>query len=405
MADTPMSQRPVRTRFGTADEIKMALKKSPQEQLEEIRAEAKQILASKETEFLNKLQEVEATHLEQVAALRNEIDRLSVRTNNMESPDSNQQGALADAEKLLAKTESAYHAKIKEIEQARDAILSELQSEIALLKRDVVAEDQRLQLIPANQIGLSKFANRYTNNFDDHDPEFLALRLAVREAGTNPIPIKVRKSVNGPLPFEQIYGSRRRAACEAENLPCTAIVCEISEEELVNQLHQENRYLKPSAMEDADFFGQVMQEQMKGNQTKLGERFGLSKSEVSKYIAISQLPEFIRRLFPDLRLLKKEDAYNIFLAWKKDPKSIQKKSDYLRHKKISDYLEIRNRLLSNANMSAPASKEKPCTLSVGSTVVFKTSKNGLVFEPKLSAEQRNTLLGVIGNALKNIDFI
>lgn len=142
----------------------------------------------------------------------------------------------------------------------------------------------------------SPWANRHPDSYMHQD--FLDLKLQIATAGGNDVPIKVR-----PIPrasrqiasaaFEVVWGHRRHRACFELDVPVLAHVEAVSDQQLVAQMHAENRSRQDlSAFERGRAYDQMIVG-LYPSQVVLAKRLGVDVGDVSRL-------RFLGTLSPDI---------------------------------------------------------------------------------------------------------
>jgi ParB family chromosome partitioning protein len=182
--------------------------------------------------------------------------------------------------------------------------------EIETLREKVRNFDGAMPLreIDPRQIVPSKWANRHAASFVD--AEFLALKEEIRESGGVVQPIKVRPLpvLNGSTPgstagtqdtkYEVVFGHRRHRACLELGLPVHAVVEELTDQALFQQMERENRQRKNlSAWEQGCMYRQAIDAGLYPSLRKLAESIDVDVSLVSKAVALARLPDAVVSAF------------------------------------------------------------------------------------------------------------
>ena len=156
-------------------------------------------------------------------------------------------------------------------------------------------------LSPATVIP-SAWANRHNASFDSS--EFSELKREIREAGGNVQPIKVRPLNGSTVPIESapryeiVFGHRRHRACLDLNLPVNALIEEVDDQRLFEQMERENRGRKNlSAWEQGNMYLNALDRGLYPSQRRLSEAIGVDVALVSKSIALAKLPKEIISAF------------------------------------------------------------------------------------------------------------
>lgn len=184
---------------------------------------------------------------------------------------------------------SAQSGTLQEIEGLRERV-KEFEGALPLRELD-----------PAD-IAPSRWANRHPSSF--LDAEFFALKDEIREAGGVVQPIKVRplKVLNGSTPgtphYELVFGHRRHRACLELGLPVLAVVEELSDQALFQQMERENRQRKNlSAWEQGCMYRQAIDGGLYPSLRRLSEAIDVDVSLVSKAVALARLPDIVVAAF------------------------------------------------------------------------------------------------------------
>lgn len=203
-------------------------------------------------------------------------------------------GAVPAAETPRAKTAPG---AMLQFMSAQSGTLQEMES----LREKVRQFDGALPLreIDPREIVPSRWANRHAQSFVDD--EFAALKEEIREAGGVVQPIKVRPLpagvLNGSTPearYELVFGHRRHRACLELGLPVAAVVEELTDQALFQQMERENRQRKNlSAWEQGCMYRQAIDAGLYPSLRKLAEAIDVDVSLVSKAVALARLPEAV----------------------------------------------------------------------------------------------------------------
>lgn len=188
---------------------------------------------------------------------------------------------------------SAQSGTLQEMESLREKVKS---FDGALPLREI---DPRL-IVP------SKWANRHEDALAD--AEFEALKEEIRESGGVVQPIKVRPIpvlngstepvASGDARYEVVFGHRRHRACLELGIPVSAVIEDLSDQALFQQMERENRQRKNlSAWEQGCMYRQAIDAGLYPSLRKLAEAIDVDVSLVSKAIALARLPEAVVAAF------------------------------------------------------------------------------------------------------------
>jgi ParB family transcriptional regulator, chromosome partitioning protein len=168
-----------------------------------------------------------------------------------------------------------------------------------------------LRLDP-KKIRATKFKNRDDRSLLLHDPKFIKLSKSIAAHGQE-TPIRVRPVKDAlPFEFEIVSGHRRHAACLAldtstnNGFPIIAIVDAAAGEtrDLVLKMYRENADREDlSPYETGVMFKAWLDAKVFATQEAISVATGQSKQNVGKYLALANLPDYIKAAFRDPRLL------------------------------------------------------------------------------------------------------
>lgn len=153
--------------------------------------------------------------------------------------------------------------------------------------------------VDPKQIRRSKWANRHEHSFKD--PDFLALKDEISNAGGNIQPIKIRlvgKDEDGDL-YEIVFGHRRHQACLELKLPVLATIENVSDQGLFVEMDRENRSRKNlSPWEQGTMYLKALEDGLFSSQRKLSEAVGIDLSALGKALNLARLPSSVVQAFP-----------------------------------------------------------------------------------------------------------
>lgn len=155
------------------------------------------------------------------------------------------------------------------------------------------------QLVDANLVRPSRWANRHAASFEGED--FAELKAEIAGAGGNVQPIKVRplrESSADDARYEIVFGHRRHRACLELGLPVLAVVAELDDRALFAEMDRENRSRKNlSAYEQGVMYRRALKEGLFPSQRMLAVAVGADSGNVSRAIKVAELPEEILAAF------------------------------------------------------------------------------------------------------------
>lgn len=186
-------------------------------------------------------------------------------------------------------------------------------------------KESGLQKLDPAIVTPSKYANRHEASF--FTPEFEALKAEIAAAGGNVQPIKVRsvQVLNGSTPvpgpiYELIFGHRRHRACLDLGLSVLAIVEEVSDINLFEQMERENRGRKNlSAWEQGTMYKKALDGGLYSSLRRLAESLNVDVSLVSKATSLASLPDAVVAAFGSPLDIQFRWAAPLAEAMQKDP--------------------------------------------------------------------------------------
>lgn len=184
-------------------------------------------------------------------------------------------------------------------------------------------------------IRASKWANRHSASFSEAD--FEVLKEEIRAAGGNVQAIKVRpvRVLNGSTPepdvlYELVFGHRRHRACLELGLPVRAVIEDLSDQELFQQMERENRSRKNlSAWEQGRMYRQALEDGLYPSLRKLAESVGVDVALVSRSVTLARLPDAVIEAFPSPLEIQFRWAGELSEALQKDPDGMIRRAQAL----------------------------------------------------------------------------
>lgn len=172
--------------------------------------------------------------------------------------------------------------------------------------------------LDAATVRVSAWANRHADSFQDS--AFLALKADIAAAGGNVQPIKVRPiavaqsragqgvgrsnplATDGSQPatasFEIVYGHRRHRACLDLGLPVLALVEDVGEQQLFEQMERENRARADlSAWEQGMMYARALDQGLYPSNRQLAQAIGRDLGDVGKALSLARLPATVVQAF------------------------------------------------------------------------------------------------------------
>jgi ParB family chromosome partitioning protein len=179
-----------------------------------------------------------------------------------------------------------------------------------------------LRLDP-KKIRATKFKNRDDRSLLLHDPKFIKLSKSIAAHGQE-TPIRVRPVKDAlPFEFEIVSGHRRHAACLAldtstnNGFPIVAIVDAAANEsrDLVLKMYRENADREDlSPYETGMMFKSWLEAKLFPTHEAIGIETGQAKQNVSRYVVVASLPDYVLAAFRDPRLISLRWAQELSTA-------------------------------------------------------------------------------------------
>jgi ParB family transcriptional regulator, chromosome partitioning protein len=177
-------------------------------------------------------------------------------------------------------------------------------------------------------IQLSKWANRHEASFATS--EFARFKEEIFAVGGNIQPIKVRPLKNhseGGFKFELIYGHRRHRACLELGLPVFALIEEVTDVELFEQMERENRGRKNlSPWEQGVMYRKARETKLYPSMRQLAKSLDVDISIVSKSLQLASLPASVIAAFPSPLSIQFRWATPLTEAGKSDAKGLRERA-------------------------------------------------------------------------------
>ena len=204
---------------------------------------------------------------------------------------------------------------LRENEELREraAQVGELEGRLGEVSEELRSWDGALpvRLIDTAEIARSGFANRHASAFEGK--LFEDFRREIQEAGRNSQPIKVRaiaRPGEGPK-YELVFGHRRYEACRQLGIPVWAVVENLDDRALVEEMDRENRgRADPSPWEQGITYLRALEKGVYPSNRQMAAALGVDISNLGKALALARLPEAVVAAFPTPQTIQ--------LAWATD---------------------------------------------------------------------------------------
>ena len=282
---------------------------------------------------------------------------------------------------------------------AQGLIRQELQTARERIK-ELEARGTGVQLLDPKRIRHSRFRDRLDQGLSD--AAFEALRRDIRLPGPDgqPIgvitPIKVRPVEGDPdHDYEVVYGHRRHRATLLEELLVPALVEQLDDAQVLQEMRRENHERSDlSVYEQSLSLARMLAEGVYPDQNSLGAGLGISVGNVSKMLALAQLPQDIIAIFRDPREISQRLGQLLRNTLKARPKVLERLKERARAEGPLSAGEVAKALNTVAG-TAPKAMEGRSR----SGVQIKAYPNGrgmqLIIERVLSQPQLDHLAAIL----------
>lgn len=184
-------------------------------------------------------------------------------------------------------------------------------------------------LLDAKRVRRTPFADRHARAFMDDD--FQALCEQIIETGGNTEPGQVRPVQNDPdHDYEIASGHRRHAACLKLSLPFRAIVREMTDAEMLRQMHMENNArLNLSDFEKGRHYVSIVDLGVFTSLRAVASGIGEDRNKVRRLARFADIPDFIVEAFAEPREIRIDWVDSIVAADKADHERVKRTVDEL----------------------------------------------------------------------------
>lgn len=179
-------------------------------------------------------------------------------------------------------------------------------------------------LLDPKRIRPSKWKNRHEKSYSTD--EYAELRAEIEAAGRNVQAIKVRKigdGEDGQGEYEVVYGRRRHRACLEAGLPVAAIIQQMTDVELFQEMERENRNRQDlSAWEQGVMYKDAIDHGLFTSQRQMAAALNIDQGNLSKAIKLASLPAEVVDAFPSPLDLQFRWGTDLSDAIDKDPAKV-----------------------------------------------------------------------------------
>ncbi|RZL87503.1 MAG: ParB/RepB/Spo0J family partition protein [Variovorax sp.] len=291
--------------------------------------------------------------------------------------------------------------------RARAAQADELEGRLGEVSEELRSWDGALpaRLIDTAEIARSEFANRHVSAFEGK--LFEDFKREIQEAGRNSQPIKVRaiaKPGEGPR-YELVFGHRRYEACRQIGIPVWAVVENLDDRALVEEMDRENRHrADPSPWEQGMTYLRALDKGVYPSNRQMAAALGVDISNLGKALALARLPDGVVAAFPTPQSIQLAWATELGKAFQEDEAGLIARARALAAEKGAHSAKgVFARLV--APPSSPAEAAAPIAQAshvlrlanqkVGALKFDAIGRPSLRLSIKLSSDQQGALLKVV----------
>jgi ParB family chromosome partitioning protein len=204
-----------------------------------------------------------------------------------------------------------------------DERVIELTTKVNAAEKKLTAWDGAVptRLIEPSKITHSIYANRLNDSRSGSD--FENFKKEISDAGGNVQPIKVRPIPGGGDEYEVVFGHRRHRACLELGLQVLAVVVELDDRKLFEEMDRENRLrvdLRP--YEQGLMYKRSLDNGLFPSHRKLAESIGADQRNVDKAVALASLPSEVLCAFSSPLALQYRWASPLNAAYKNDSQAV-----------------------------------------------------------------------------------
>ncbi|WP_076999589.1 ParB/RepB/Spo0J family partition protein [Variovorax sp. KK3] len=205
--------------------------------------------------------------------------------------------------------------------RARAAQVDELEGRLNEVSAELRSWDGALPARPIDtaEIARSEYANRHESAF--LGKAFEEFKREIQEAGRNSQPIKVRaiaKPGEGAK-YELVFGHRRYEACRQLGIKVWAVVENLDDRALVEEMDRENRgRADPSPWEQGMTYMRALERGVYPSNRQMAAALGVDISNLGKALSLARLPASVVEAFPTPQSIQLAWATELGRAFQED---------------------------------------------------------------------------------------
>ncbi|MDR6855817.1 ParB/RepB/Spo0J family partition protein [Variovorax guangxiensis] len=332
------------------------------------------------------------------------IDFASIMPAAQPVPDASKPKTAPGAMMAFANDQRSELLRENEELRIRVAQVGELEGRLSEVSAELRSWDGALpaRSIDTAEIARSEFANRHESAFVGK--AFEDFKREIQEAGRNSQPIKVRaiaKPGEGPK-YELVFGHRRYEACRQLGIPVWAVVENLDDRALVEEMDRENRgRADPSPWEQGMTYLRALERGVYPSNRQMAAALGVDISNLGKALTLARLPEAVIAAFPTPQSIQLAWATELGRAFQEDEAGLVVRAQALVvDKSVHSAKSVFARLVSPPTSSAEATPPivqashalKHANQKVGAVKFDALGRPSMRLSVKLSEDQQQALL-------------
>lgn len=175
------------------------------------------------------------------------------------------------------------------------------------------------------------YLTRWSTQVVRTDASFQSLKDDIASYGCNVVPIKVRPScASSECHYEIVYGLRRHQACLELGLDVLAIVENMDDLQLFNEMVRENRFrMDPTAYARGSLLAKALYEGLFPSERKMFEKLDANAIDDRMLLSFARLPPLILETFQKPSTIKENWVKKILAKFQSEPEILLSRAKYL----------------------------------------------------------------------------
>ena len=275
-----------------------------------------------------------------------------------------------------------------------ETTIQELQDKLTATKISAAAET-----IDPNLVDVPGFNRLFSSLDPTLDPDFALFCDNIKAFGGNKQPAMVRPSPTSPGRYDLVFGERRMRACQLANVPFTAVVSEMDDDELTLLRELENVGRKDkSLIERAFSLGALPERLAYGSRDELLASLKISRMTFQRLRKIATVPLYIWTSIPQPHTTSVREAMSVCEFYDSDPKGVAARARamdaFLTHKEAVWKLGPCKDALVTDNVRKPLFRKGN---KISLNLTLQSDQDALKLERKLAAWLRRSGINLDGN--------